>query len=172
MVFAATKVLAGQDQRETMAKALEKRNLFTVNQDSDQLNHLIAQIKEKCGVAYSVFSGRPISLCKSLERRGELRIKFEEPIYLWPVELEDLSATCTTCQPIVSVTRDISSQGVGFGYDAPIETDYVIGEFDLYGEGTVHLLIEMRWHSQTSPHAFVAGGLILGVATEVHSVSE
>lgn len=144
---------------------------FQVSHDLNLIPEAVERIKTARGMAYSKFSGRPISLCQSLERRGELRVKFEEPIYLWPVEyLENQSGIVTSQEqvPIVCVTRDISAHGVGFSYDQRISTDFVVAEFDLFGEGTERLLVETRWSKRVAPHAYVAGGLIIGLVTEVH----
>ena len=134
----------------------------------DQIPGIVERIKECHGNAYSAFSGCPISLCKSLERRGESRVKFDEPIYLRPVYLKGRNVILAQEQPIIGVTRDISSHGVGFAFDQSIDTDHVLAEFDLFGEGTITLLIDLRWQKQTHKRAFVAGGLILGTVKEDH----
>ncbi len=154
-----------------MVKNVDTLKSYKINSESASIPTAVERIKEARGIAYSTFSGRPISLCRSLERRGELRVKFEEPIYIWPVQIENNLAKCSKKQPIVAVTRDISPHGVGFCYDELIETDFVVAEFDLFGLGTEHLLIEMRWNEKNAPHSFVAGGLITSVATEAHSPS-
>lgn len=154
-----------------MAKSLKQRVTFQIQSDDQSVPEIVQHIQEARGLAYSKFSGRPISLCKSLERRGELRVKFEEPIYLWPVELEDTVAVAVQSQPIVAVSRDISPHGVGFSYDEKFETDHVVAEFDLFGKGAIHLLIDVRWETQIEPHAFVGGGLILNRVTEVRLTS-
>lgn len=152
-----------------MSKILENNSLtFHIEFVVDAVPQLVEQIKESCGEAYSAFSGRPVSLCKSLERRGELRMQFEEPVYLWPVSLNDTVACCQRQQPIVAVTRDISAHGVGFRFDEKIESEYLLAEFDLFGAGTIHLLLEVRWTAREAAHAYSAGGLILGVATPHH----
>ncbi|WP_417848507.1 hypothetical protein [Thalassoglobus sp.] len=151
-----------------MVKNVDSLKSYEINTQTSLIPSTVERIKEARGIAYSTFSGRPISLCRSLERRGELRVKFEEPIYISTVQLEDGFAKCTRDQPIVGVTKDISPHGVGFCYDEKIETDFVIAEFDLFGRGTEHLLIEIRWNEKNAPHSYVAGGLIIGVATEVH----
>lgn len=124
----------------------------------------VERINETHGRAYSAFSGRPISLCKSLERRGELRMKFDEPVYLWPVETDHEFAVCQQSQPIVAVTRDISLHGVGLSFDEDFDTDMAIVEFDLFGEGTEYLLVEIRWKTFLAAHSYACGGLILATA--------
>ncbi|MEW4489338.1 hypothetical protein AB1L42_14745 [Thalassoglobus sp. JC818] len=135
---------------------------FEITFDVDEIPRIVERIKECHGLAFSAFSGCPISLTKSLERRGESRVKFDEPIYLYPVELNGNQAISVTQQPIVGITRDISPHGVGFAFDEAIETDYVIAEFDLYGAGQVALLLDVRWQRQTDKYAFIGGALIIG----------
>lgn len=152
-----------------MSQRVTKQPSFQIEMDFHQIPQVVDRIRQACGNAYSAFSGRPISLCKSLERRGELRIKFEEPIYLWPVDVKEQRATPHTAVPIVAVTRDISPHGVGFHYDEPIATEHVLAEFDLFGMGTERLLVEIRWSRKIAHHAFEAGGLIVGVAVSEES---
>lgn len=144
-----------------------RKRVFQINSDPDQIPEAVARIREAYGIAYSTFSKRPMSLCRSLERRGELRVKFQEPMYLWPVKYQDGEAVLVRDQPIVSVTRDISPHGVGFCYDEAIETDHVLAEFDLFGKGRQFLLLEIRWMDHQSPYSYVGGGLIVGIVPEI-----
>ncbi len=155
-----------------MVRQMKQSKRYRINPTHELIPETVERIKDARGVAYSTLSGRPISLCKSLERRGELRVRFEEPIYLWPVTYDEDVATSIRDQPIIAVTRDISQHGVGFGYDERIPTDHVVAEFDLFGQGTELLLVELRWSEKNAPHSYVAGGLIVGAVKEDHSVSE
>lgn len=155
-----------------MVQQIKQLNMYRVKSGAEPIPDTVERIKDARGLAYSTLSGRPISLCKSLERRGELRVRFEEPVYLWPVDFDGVLAVCIREQPIIAVTRDISEHGVGFGFDERISTDHVIAEFDLFGQGTELLLIELRWSEKNAPHAYVAGGLIVGSVMEDHSASE
>lgn len=148
-----------------MKNSMVTQNAFKLDFNSSLIPAVVKRIQETYGKAYSAFSGRPISLCKSLERRGELRMKFEEPIYLWSVDIEHEHAICQHSQPTIAVTKDISTHGVGFSYDEEIDTEHVIIEFDLFGEGTEYLLVEVRWNSSLAAHSYVGGGLIRAVAT-------
>ncbi len=155
-----------------MVRQIKQAKTYRINPAAELIPETVERIKDARGVAYSTLSGRPISLCKSLERRGELRVRFEEPIYLWPVQYAGGLAISSQDQPIIAVTRDISEHGVGFGYDEDIPTDYLVAEFDLFGQGTELLLIEIRWSEKNAPHSYVAGGLIVGSVKEDHSTSE
>jgi hypothetical protein len=151
-----------------MKNSIGAQNVFKLDFNSSLIPAVVERIKETYGKAYSAFSGRPISLCKSLERRGELRMKFEEPIYLWSVDTENELAICQQSHPTVAITKDISTHGVGFSYDEDFETEHVIVEFDLFGEGTEYLLVEVRWSTSLAAHSYVGGGLIKAIATVAH----
>ena len=155
-----------------MSRQLPIKTDVEVDFNVDQIPSIVERIKECHGKAYSAFSGCPISLCKSLERRGESRVKFDEPIYLRPVHKIGERVTSVTDKTIMGVTRDISLHGVGFSYDESIETDYVLAEFDLYGSGSVTLLLNLRWQKRTDKFAYVGGGLIIGFVKEDHSICE
>lgn len=153
----------------TMSTETNSKTQVRVDFNTDQIPSIVERIRESYGKAYSAFSGCPISLCKSLERRGESRVKFDEPIYIRPVHVQGDSVVFASEKPIIGVTRDISPHGVGFAYDELIDTDHALCEFDLFGAGMVSLLIDLRWQKQTHKRAFVAGGLIVGAVKEDHS---
>lgn len=142
----------------TLAKPIE------IDSSRIHITAAVDSIREHHGIAEAVFSKRPISLCKSIERRNFQRVSLEVPIYLYPVLRIGNRVFGDWKSPVMGVTRDISEHGVGFHYDVAIHSRHVLAEFDLYGAGQVWLLIEFRWHQKKEEYSYVAGGLIVGVA--------
>ncbi|WP_139228329.1 PilZ domain-containing protein [Planctomicrobium piriforme] len=93
------------------------------------------------------------------DRRSDPRESIAIPFYLSPSS-EDGQPTQA---PVIAVTRDLSSRGIGFQCDEPIKGDFFIAEFDSPEAHTARLLLEIRWRQKKSPHHYVAGAHILRV---------
>ena len=153
-----------------MTNTTDVSHSIDVNCTKSEIAAAVLRIREFHGIAEAAFSKRPLSLHKSLERRRSQRVAFEVPIYLYPVSWRGGRVSGDWNRPVVGVTHDISEHGVGFHYDASIDSQHVLAEFDLFGSGGELLLIELRWHQKRAPHSYVAGGLILGVATPLEGL--
>lgn len=99
------------------------------------------------------------------ERRQHHREHVQIPLLLHPAEWKDDQICTLDGGPIVGISRDLSEQGLGMAYDVELPTDLVIVEFDLFAEGPLRLLLEVRWSRQRSPHDFLAGGEFCGLVT-------
>lgn len=138
-----------------------------LNRRPEAIQAAVSRIRESNGLAQATFSGQPLSLMKSLDRRNETRHTLEVPIYLQPVHT--ITSTGVVCSDhlTLAMTQDISETGLGMMFDEKLP-ELVVADFDLFGIGSERLLVEVRWSRIKARHAYVGGGLFLGVLTEAH----
>jgi hypothetical protein len=121
--------------------------------------------------AEAILRGWEPGRCPDPERRKERRRGLVLGAFLIPVEVEDHRARALddTETQLPVLTRDISPHGVGFQHDRPLPGRHGVLQFDLWGDGTVELLIEQKWTRVSSGTAFrhLSGCRIVGVAKEV-----
>ncbi len=129
----------------------------------------VYHLLQRQAVAQRVISGELGSGTKSSgfadERRQYHREHIQIPLLLHPAEWKDDQVCTFEAGPIVGVSRDLSEQGLGMAYDTALPTDLVIVEFDLFAEGPLRLLLEVRWSRKRSPHDYLAGGEFCGLVT-------
>lgn len=136
---------------------------LSVRRGSRDLDAVIRRLRRSHADAQVEFRDKPLSRRKrTAERRKDLRQPLHVPVYLTPCTLLGNEVTVSG-DPVMGVTRDVSDQGIGFAFDQSIDSTHVLAEFDIYGRGPVTLLVEVRWTARKSPHAFVGGGLWIGI---------
>jgi hypothetical protein len=145
---------------DTMTAARE----ITIDHDEEVVARMVHRIRDCHGVAEATFSKRPLSLYRSLERRRSNRTPLDVPVYLYPAGEVEGRVQADWQAAAIAVTRDISEHGVGWRHDVRLNCSHVLAEFDLFGEGPVLMLIEVRWQQRKARHSYIAGGRIVGVA--------
>lgn len=149
-----------------MIDTMNVAHQITINRDRDAVARLVHRIRECHGVAEATFSKRPLSLYKSLERRRSHRVPLDVPVYLYPAR-EDAGLVQVEWEAVaIGVTRDISEHGIGWRHDVHLNCSHVAAEFDLFGAGTVLLVVEVRWQQKKAPHSYIAGGRIVGATND------
>lgn len=137
--------------------------LLQIRRNSRELDSAVRRLRKGHSEARSDFRKRLLSRRQKVaERRKDLRQPLHVPVYLTPCLVKNGLASCVG-ETIMGVTRDVSDNGVGFGFDQPVTSSHLIAEFDIYGRGPVKMLVEIRWIEKKSAHAFVAGGLWQGI---------
>lgn len=111
--------------------------------------------------------GQGLEKLEPADRRGEGRNKISLPFYLLPVSSPetDPSTGKAVTPPLIAVTQDLSTRGVGFRSDTQIPMGQLIAEFDGHRAGRIRLLLEIRWRRRQSLHCYLAGARILSVLT-------
>ena len=101
------------------------------------------------------------------ERRRSPRLSFEIPIILRQAQVRGMMVLPSSQDPIVGVTRDFSSAGVGLVCDGHLHEKHVLAEFDC-GDTLTHLVLEIRWARSKGRHQVEAGSRFIGVIKEDH----
>lgn len=111
--------------------------------------------------------GQGLENLEPADRRGEGRNKISLPFYLFPVSPSELDvvAANAAAPPLIAVTQDLSTRGVGFRSDTQVPMGQLIAEFDALRAGRIRLLLEIRWRRRQSLHCYLAGARILSVLT-------
>lgn len=134
-----------------------------INTSRMAIQEVLRQVKEGFGRSQAAFSGKSYSLVRSIERRDDIREPVETPIYIHPVNVTDSGVVFEQENPVAGLTQNVSTQGIGFSYDAPLRGRYILVEVDLFKFGPQQLLVERRWHRKKDAHAYVGGGVVVGV---------
>jgi hypothetical protein len=85
------------------------------------------------------------------------------PFHLYPAQRFGNRLEITSREPVPAITRDLSRNGIGFQYDAPVEGRYVVAEFDSMAEEPYRLVVDVRWRQRRTKHLYAAGGQIVGL---------
>ncbi|MCA9079868.1 MAG: hypothetical protein KDA58_04885 [Planctomycetaceae bacterium] len=96
-------------------------------------------------------------------RRSMDRWHVKIPVQLWAAEWHGKQLCMATDEPVLGLVRDLSYRGLGLAYDARLDSDLMIAEFDLFGEGPLQLLTELRWVRKRGEHDYLGGGLFQGL---------
>lgn len=135
-----------------------------------QIVSTLKQIRRTHGLAERAFSDEPRKRRTRADRRIHERIAFEVPIIMHPVILKDENTLLELPnEAIAGLTRDISKYGFGFSCDLSPNFDHMLVEFDLFGVGTRHLVVDVRWHRKKEARSYVGGGLVIGILKEDRS---
>jgi hypothetical protein len=65
---------------------------------------------------------------------------------------------------VTAYTRDISPRGVGLLHDQPLGSRRVLLTFQLLGEQTVSLMVDLKWERYMGDFWFASGGSLVAVA--------
>lgn len=139
----------------TAASMVGERVRFTVRQGVRTVREILRRIRgDQRLLAHDLVGNR-----------AHGRAPVQMPIYVTPAAFDGICV-----EPLegpenvmLAVTRDVSLRGVGFTHDEPFLADYAIVTFDLWGEGPVSLLLEIRWSNLGKNHAYMSGGTFLGI---------
>jgi len=96
------------------------------------------------------------------ERRGRDRSLVEMPVTVTPVVFDGRHVEPLEDE-MLALTSSISSRGIGFTHDEPLDAGHAIVTFDLMGGDPVSLLLEVRWSNLDDTHSYMSGGRFLGV---------
>lgn len=105
--------------------------------------------------------GQSLGNLELADRREEGRHQISLPFYLFPVEWMDRENAGLS--PLIAVTRDFSTRGIGFHCDVQVPLEQIVAEFDGYDAGRIRLVLEIRWRRRQSLHSYLAGGRIVSV---------
>jgi hypothetical protein len=123
----------------------------------------LQRIRENYGRGCLHFTGEPLPEASDWDRRGDPRQPAEIPFYLAPLACAEHGFQVLLEPAVLALTRDLSSQGIGFQCDVPIGARYYLAEFDS-GEGEpVALILQVRWRRRRSPHCYLGGAQVLQV---------
>jgi len=135
-----------------------------------QIVSTLKQILRTHGLAERAFSDEPRKRRTPADRRLHERVAFEVPIIMHPVVLKENNTLLELPEEaIAGLTRDISKYGFGFTCDMSPHFKHMVVEFDLFGIGMRHLVVDVRWHRKREAHSYVGGGLVIGILKEDHS---
>lgn len=133
--------------------------------DQRKIQSILREIKRSHGLAEAAITGKPPSLVRSLNRRRESRVPLQVPIYIRPALRFGRQVKMMAETPIMGVTRDLCTNGIGFSFDQPIRSRHMTLEFDLFNSEAVELLVDVHWQRQKNFHAYTAGGTVVGIVT-------
>ena len=143
--------------------------VLEVVKNARAISRTVSEILRSETAAMAEFSGtKQRSPFRRRERRSVHRWSVKIPVTIFSVM--SLGRRMKQLDEVIAVglARDISPRGIGLSYDQPMRSQFVIVEFDLFGQGTRQLLTELRWVKHCDEYEFHGGGKFLGVVKEAH----
>lgn len=99
------------------------------------------------------------------ERRRSYRTQLQVPVLVtpvdWSTDVED--AVVVRGEEQIGVTRDLSPTGMGLTHDQLLGSEAAIVQFDIPGEGPLHLVVDLRWVVRKSQFSYLSGGRAAGL---------
>jgi len=132
----------------------------TLSDNDEELARAISRILRKYYRGCLHFTGRKLDEDVTNGRRSVERGAVAMPFYLYPCTSGEASSRDWSGSPLLAVTRDISTRGIGMQCDQPLLRQHYIAEFDCAGQ-SICMLLELRWQLRKCPHYFVAGFRVL-----------
>ncbi len=94
----------------------------------------------------------------SVERRGQIRYAFPQPVYLTPVQADGMTPAG---EPVVAAGKNLSECGMGFYHPAPLPARRMIASLQLGDGRWLAFLVEFDWTHPIRQGWYESGGRFL-----------
>jgi len=129
--------------------------------EADRIAQAVAAIRRSYDRAFRRYTGQRAARFTQADRRGATREVADIPFYVSPQYEKTSRPLAGGDLPMIAVTRDLSSRGVGFRCDMPLSGGQLIADFDAQAQGRIRFLLEVRWRRRESLHSYLVGARIV-----------
>lgn len=150
-----------------MASAIACPPRLIVRKDLRTVRKTLRQLKESvCLKPLNLFNRRnPEKMLEYIERRSHSRTQANLLVNLTPVRFDGMCIEPYSSyqDSVLGITKDISLRGISVTHDEPLEACYAVATFELDGDITISVLLEIRWTNHAEHGAYYSGGRFLAI---------